>query len=81
MFFDFFFNKKQPTKQKQPKTETVRVCLVTVFFPLFSVFKNNFLFLRLKTYLATQNGYKTKTVFKTQFVKKTENMQKAVFSF
>ena len=26
----------------------LRVCLVTVFFPLFSVFKNNFLFFRLK---------------------------------
>ena len=51
------------------------------FFPLFSVFKNNFLFLRLKTCLATQDGQKTKTILKTQFVKETENMQKAVFSF
>ena len=33
------------------------------FFPLFSVFKNNFLFLRLKTCLATQNGQKTKNCF------------------
>ena len=51
------------------------------FFPLFSVFKNNFLFLRLKICLATQNGQKTKTVFKIQFVKETENMQTVVFSF
>ena len=28
--------------------KTIRVCLVTVFFPLFYVSKNNFLFLRLK---------------------------------
>ena len=51
------------------------------FFSLFFVFKNNFLFLRLNTCLAIQNGQKTKTVFKIQFVKETENMQKAVFSF
>ena len=51
------------------------------FFPLFSVFKNNFLFLRQKNCLATQNGQKTKTVFKIQFMKETENMQKVVLSF
>ena len=51
------------------------------FFPLFSVFKNNFLFLRQKNCLATQNGQKTKTVFKIQFMKKTENMENTVFSF
>ena len=45
------------------------------------MFKNNFLFLRLKTCLVIQNGEKTKTVFKIQFMKETENMQKAVFSF
>ena len=49
-------------------------------FPLFYVFKNDFLFLRLKTYLAIQNKQKTKTVLKTQFVKETENMQNVVFS-
>ena len=31
--------------------------------------------------MTTQNGQKTKTVFKIQFVKETENMQNAVFSF
>ena len=31
--------------------------------------------------MATQNGLKTKTVIKTQFVKEIENMQKTVFSF
>ena len=51
------------------------------FFPLFSVFKNNFLFLRQKNCLATQNGQKTKTIFKIQFMKGTENMQKVVLSF
>ena len=51
------------------------------FFPLFSVFKNNFLFLRLKNLFGNSNGQKTKTVFKIQFVKETENIQKAVFSF
>ena len=54
----------------------------TCFFLLFSIFKNNFLFLRQKkTCLTIQNGQKTKIVFKTQFVKETENMQKVVFSF
>ena len=42
------------------------------FFPLFSVFKNC---------LATQNGQKTKTIFKIQFVKETKKMQNIVFSF
>ena len=31
--------------------------------------------------MATQNGQKTKIVLKTQFVKETENIQKAVFFF
>ena len=54
----------------------------TCFFLLFSIFKNNFLFLRQKkTCLTIQNGQKIKIVFKTQFVKETENMQKVVFSF
>ena len=44
------------------------------------MFGNSFCFLFLKTCLAAQNGYKTKTVFKTQFVKEIENMQKADFS-
>ena len=51
------------------------------FFPLFSVSKNNFLLLRQKNLFGNQNGQKTKIVLKTQFVKETENMQKAVFSF
>ena len=51
------------------------------FFPLFSVFKNNFLFLKLKNLFDNSNGQKTKTVCKTQFVKKTENMQNVIFSF
>ena len=51
------------------------------FFSLFSVFKNNFLFLRLKNLFGNQNGQKAKTIIKTQFVKETKNMQNAVFSF
>ena len=51
------------------------------FFSLFFVFKNNFLFLRLKNLFGNQNGQKTKTILKTQFVKETKNMQNAVFSF
>ena len=50
------------------------------FFPLFYVSKNNFLFLRQKTCLATQNWQKTKIILKTQFVKETDNMQKASFT-
>ena len=36
-----------------------------------------------KKSIRTQNrcGKKTKTIFKIQFVKETENMQKTVFSF
>ena len=59
----------------------IRVCLV-LFFPLIFCFQKQFsIFKTEKTYLATQNGQKTKTVFKIQFVKETENMQNAVFSF
>ena len=65
------------THYKKKTTDMFGNC----FFPLFSVFKNNFLFFKLKTCLVTQNGQKTKTVFKIQFVKETENMQKVVFSF
>ena len=50
------------------------------FSPLFYVFKSNFLFLKLKTCLAIQNRQK-KIVLKTQFVKETEKMQIAVFSY
>ena len=55
------------------------VCLVTLFSPYFLFPKIIFYFLDKKTYLTTQNGQKTKTVLKTQFVNKTENMQKTVF--
>ena len=50
-------------------------------FLLFSVSKNNFLFLRLKNLFGNPNGQKTKNVLKTQFVKETKNMQKTIFSF
>ena len=50
------------------------------FFPLFYIFKNNFLFFRLKNLFRNPKWTKTKTVLKTQFVKETENMQKAVFN-
>ena len=48
------------------------------FFSLFSVFKNNFIFFKLKNLFGNP---KTKNVLKTQFVKETENLQKTVFSF
>ena len=52
------------------------------FFLLFSIFKNNFLFLRLKNLFGNSKwAKKKKTIFKIQFVKETENMQNAVFSF
>ena len=51
------------------------------FSPYFLFSKTIFYFWDWKTCLATQNGQKIKIVFKTQFVKETENMQKAVFSF
>ena len=61
------------------KGKKIRVCLVIVFFLIFFIlcFKNNFLFLKLKNLFGTtQNWQKTKTVFKIQFVKEIENMQK-----
>ena len=55
------------------------------FFPLFSVFKNYLLFLRLKNLFGNKKnkkkGQKTKTFLKTQFVKEIENRQMTVFSF
>ena len=51
------------------------------FFPLFFVFKNNFLFLRPKNLFDNPKWTKKKIVFKTQFIMETENMQIAVFSF
>ena len=51
------------------------------FFSIFFVFKNNFLFLRLKNLFINIKQIENKTIFKTQFVKETENMQKVVFSF
>ena len=56
-------------------------CLVTVFSDYFLFSKIIFYFLDKKTCLVSQNGQKTKTVFKAQFVKKTEKIQKVVFSF
>ena len=51
------------------------------FFSLFFVFKNNFLFLKLKVLFDNQKWIENKTILKTQFVKETENMQKTVFNF
>ena len=51
------------------------------FFSLFFVFKNNFIFLRPKNLFGNSKWAKNKFVFKTQFMKETENIQNAVFSF
>ena len=51
------------------------------FFPLFSVSKNNFLFLGVKNLFGNLKWTENKNCFKTQFVKETENIQKAIFSF
>ena len=51
------------------------------FFPLFSVSKNNFLFLKLKNLLGNQKWIENKNCSQIQFVKEIENMQNAVFSF
>ena len=51
------------------------------FFPLFSVFKNNFIFLRLKNLFGNPKWIENKNCSQTQFVKETKNMQNAVFSF
>ena len=44
------------------------------FFLLFSVSKNNFLFLRLKNLFGNPKWTEIKTVLKSQFVKETKNM-------
>ena len=51
------------------------------FISLFYVSKNNFLFLKLKNLFGNPKWTENKTVLKTQFVKKTENMQNIIFSF
>ena len=50
-------------------------------FLLFSVSKNNFLFLRLKNLFGNPKWVENKIIRKTQFVKETKNMQKTIFSF
>ena len=47
----------------------LRVCLVTVFFPLFSVFKNNFLFLRLKNLFGNSKLAENKNCFQNSIYK------------
>ena len=53
------------------------------FFPLFSVFKKKkkSIYKTKKLVWQPKMDRKQKMVFKTQFVKETENMQKAIFSF
>ena len=51
------------------------------FFPLFYVSKNNFLFLKLKNLFGNPKWIENENYSQTQFVKETENMQNAVFSF
>ena len=55
------------------------------FFPYFLFSKEIFFFLKLKNLFDnskyTEKKKKKQNVLKTQFVKETKNMQKAVFSF
>ena len=67
--------------------KNIRVCLVTVFSLTFCFQKKFFFFLKLKNlfdnskYTEKKKKKKKQNVLKTQFVKETKNMQKAVFSF
>ena len=51
------------------------------FFPLFSIFKNNFLFFRLKNLFDNSKRAENKNCFQNSICEGTENMQNAVFSF
>ena len=55
--------------------------MVTVLSLIFCFQKQFSIFETKKTCLVTQNELKTITISKIQFVKETENMQNAVFSF
>ena len=51
-----------------------RVCLLTVFFPIFY-------FLTQKSFLVTKNKLKTKIVLNSQNTKEIENMRLPAFNF
>ena len=73
---------KLSSMQKQHTSPwNFRLCLVTVFFLSFSVFKTIFCFLRQKTCLVTVFRQKSKTIFNFHIVKETENRSRAVFIF
>ena len=56
---------------------------LVVFFPLFFVLKKNYFIFdsKKRVWQPKMNKKKKKTIFKTQFVKETENMQNVVFIF
>ena len=79
-----FLESQWPKIKSKPKALKVKLSkgkFGNCFFPLFYVSKKFFIFLKLKNLFGNTKWTKTKTIFKTQFVKKIENRQKIVFSF
>ena len=59
----------------------LRVCLVTVFFPLFSVSKNNFLFLKLKNLFGNQKWIENKNYSQNSICEGNWKHAKCCFQF
>ena len=53
---------------------------VNCFFPLFSISKNKFLFLKLKNLFGNPKWTENKNCSQNSICEKTENMQNAVFN-
>ena len=60
--------------------QKLRLCLVTVF-PLFSVFKNNFLFLRLKNLFGNPKWTENKNCFQNSICEENWKHAKCCFQF
>ena len=60
---------------------TLRACLVTVFFPLFSIFKNNFLFLKLKNLFGNSKWAENKNCFQNSICEGNWKYAKGCFQF
>ena len=66
---------------KLVKKQSFSLCLVTVFFPLFSIFKNNFLFLRLKNLFDNSKRAENKNCFQNSICEGNWKHAKNCFQF
>ena len=66
---------------KLVEKQSFSLCLVTVFFPLFSIFKNNFLFLRLKNLFDNSKRAENKNCFQNSICEGNWKHAKNCFQF